>query len=193
MQLILASTSTYRQSLLAKLGLSFTCCAPNVDEQAHQGEAASDLVLRLAKEKALSVAKQYPDALVVGSDQVACLDGQILGKPGTIQNARQQLSLCSGRTVRFYTGLAVVNLADQQNVNIVETFDVVFRKLSGSQIQHYIEKEQPLDCAGSFKSEGLGICLFEALHGRDPNTLVGLPLIALNQILCELGLDPLAS
>lgn len=193
MQLVLGSTSPYRKALLEKLGVEFICIAPDTDETAMAGETPDMLVSRLARAKAESVAHQCSTpSLVIGSDQVACLDGQIIGKPLTHAKAFAQLQQASGRLVRFYTGLCLYNSQSMECQIQVETFDVQFRPLTDQQIEAYLTKETPYQCAGSFKSEGLGICLFEQLTGRDPNSLVGLPLIALVDMLHQAGLDPLA-
>ncbi|KQN56664.1 nucleoside triphosphate pyrophosphatase [Erwinia sp. Leaf53] len=191
-QLVLASTSPYRQALLAKLQLPFTTAAPSTDETPHPGESAEDLVLRLAIAKARALKEAFPDSLIVGSDQVCVLNGAICGKPHTEENARAQLRAASGNSVVFYTGLALFDSRDGSVQSRVEPFSVDFRPLSDAQIARYVALEQPLNCAGSFKSEGLGITLFERLSGRDPNTLVGLPLIALAEMLRQAGVDPLA-
>jgi len=192
-QIILASTSPYRRALLDKLGLPFECATPQTDETPHAGEAPRHLVLRLAQEKAQSLAQKYPQHLIIGSDQVCVLDGEITGKPHTEENARQQLMKASGNIVTFYTGLALFNSATGHLQTECEPFDVHFRRLSAQEIDDYVRKERPLNCAGSFKSEGLGIALFERLEGRDPNTLVGLPLIALCQMLRREHCNPLLS
>lgn len=165
--------------------------APDVDETPLPGESAENLVVRLSKLKAQDIARQHSQSLVIGSDQVCVLNGRITGKPLTRENAVAQLTQASGSAVTFYTGLCLY--IPQTNVyrTLCETFIVHFRLLSQSEIVAYIEKEQPLYCAGSFKSEGLGITLFDRLEGRDPNTLVGLPLIALNELLREAGVNPL--
>lgn len=191
--LILASTSPYRRALLDKLGLPFACVAPHVDEQPLAGESAMALVKRLALAKAAAVAAQHPDALVIGSDQVAVIDGVILGKPHSHERAFAQLQAASGKRVTFLTGLALVHQAGEVALSLVEPFEVKFRPLTEQTIEHYLRLEQPYECAGSFKSEGLGIVLFEALTGRDPNALIGLPLIALIDLLAQLGYDPLAA
>ncbi|MGG7448908.1 Maf family protein [Kosakonia oryzendophytica] len=191
--LILASTSPYRRALLEKLGLSFECAAPQTDETPRAGESPRHLVLRLAQEKAQSLAHAWPQHLIIGSDQVCVLDGEITGKPHTEENARQQLMKASGNIVTFYTGLALYNSATGHLQTECEPFDVHFRHLSEQEIDDYVRKERPLNCAGSFKSEGLGIALFERLDGRDPNTLVGLPLIALCQMLRREHCNPLLS
>lgn len=190
-ELILASTSPYRKMLLDKLGLPFECAVPNVDELALPGETPRSLVLRLAQAKAQALAARYPNHLIIGSDQVCVLDGEITGKPHTEENARLQLKKASGNVVTFYTGLALYNSANGQLQTECEPFDVHFRHLSEQEINVYIRKESPLNCAGSFKSEGLGIALFDRLEGRDPNTLVGLPLIALCKMLRREDFNPL--
>lgn len=190
-ELILASTSPYRKMLLDKLGLPFECATPNVDELALPGETPRSLVLRLAQAKAQALAARYPNHLIIGSDQVCVLDGEITGKPHTEENARLQLKKASGNVVTFYTGLALYNSANGQLQTECEPFDVHFRHLSEQEINVYIRKESPLNCAGSFKSEGLGIALFDRLEGRDPNTLVGLPLIALCKMLRREEFNPL--
>lgn len=190
-ELILASTSPYRKLLLEKLGVAFTCAAPDVDERPLADETPQSLVLRLAKAKAQALAEHYPNHLIIGSDQVCVLDGEITGKPHTEENARLQLKKASGNIVTFYTGLALYNSVNGQLQTECEPFDVHFRHLSEQEIDCYIRKESPLNCAGSFKSEGLGITLFDRLEGRDPNTLVGLPLIALCEMLRHEGVNPL--
>ncbi|NPE60352.1 septum formation inhibitor Maf [Dickeya dadantii] len=190
-QIVLASTSLYRKALLEKLGLPFVCAAPDIDETPDDGESASELVSRLAIAKARSLAGRYPDSLIIGSDQVCVLGGAITGKPHTRENAIRQLQQASGRCITFYTGLALLNSATTSLQCVVEPFDVYFRALSVREIERYVDCEQPFDCAGSFKSEGLGITLFDRLSGRDPNTLVGLPLITLLELLREEGVNPL--
>ncbi|EAN8914760.1 septum formation inhibitor Maf [Salmonella enterica] len=190
-RLILASTSPWRRALLEKLTIPFECAAPEVDETPIQGEAPRQLVLRLAQAKAQSLAHRYPAHLIIGSDQICVLDGEITGKPFTEENARQQLLKARGNIVTFYTGLALYNSATGHLQTEVEPFDVHFRHLSETEIEDYVRKERPLHCAGSFKSEGLGIALFERLEGRDPNTLIGLPLIALCQMLRREEMNPL--
>ncbi|HAV1782122.1 TPA: septum formation inhibitor Maf [Enterobacter hormaechei subsp. steigerwaltii] len=189
--LVLASTSPYRRMLLEKLGIPFECAAPEVDETPQPGESPRHLVTRLAKEKAQSLAVRYPAHLIIGSDQVCVLDGEITGKPHTEENACQQLMRARGTIVTFYTGLALYNSASGHLQTECEPFDVHFRHLSEQEIMDYVRRERPLNCAGSFKSEGLGIALFDKLDGRDPNTLVGLPLIALCQMLRREECNPL--
>ncbi|HHT5115331.1 TPA: Maf family protein [Klebsiella aerogenes] len=191
--LLLASTSPWRRMLLEKLTLPFECAAPEVDETPQPGESARQLVVRLAQAKAQALASRFPQHLIIGSDQVCVLDGEIAGKPHTEENAHRQLRKASGTIVTFYTGLALYNSANGHLQTECEPFDVHFRHLSDQEIEAYIRKENPLQCAGSFKSEGLGITLFERLEGRDPNSLVGLPLIALCQMLRREGFNPLLS
>jgi MAF protein len=191
MKIILASSSPYRQTILKKLQIPFTCVAPNINESAVSGESISAQVERLAKIKALAIAttKTNVDSYVIGSDQLASFNGQVLGKPGDFDTAKQQLTRFSGQTVKFYTGLCLVHSAKNQLAQIVETFDVTFKTLTEDQISTYLRIEQPYDCAGSFKCEGLGIALFESLKGRDPNTLIGLPLIALMDLFNNMSVD----
>lgn len=190
-QLVLASTSPYRKALLARLQLPFITASPEVDETPLAEESATELVMRLAAAKALALADAYPDHLIVGSDQVCVMGGVICGKPHTEENARAQLRAASGRSVVFYTGLALHDSRARSTQRVCEPFSVDFRTLSETEIAAYVALEQPLDCAGSFKSEGLGITLFDRLTGRDPNTLVGLPLIALCEMLRKAGVNPL--
>ena len=193
--ILLASSSIYRKQLLEKLQLPFTCASPDIDESVTLGETPHEYVQRLAIEKAKALQHEFPAHIIIGSDQCAVLtvagQQQILGKPHTVQNAIKQLSQASGQQVTFLTGLCVYNSATQQQVSLVEPFNVHFRKLTLEQIERYIEQEKPLDCAGSFKSEGLGIRLFTALEGRDPNSLIGLPLIALIDLLEQQGVEVL--
>ncbi|MGI2853333.1 Maf family protein [Shewanella algae] len=192
-QLILASTSSYRKALLAKLGLAFECVVPEVDETPLPEETAFDLVKRLAAAKAQAGAKQLSNALVIGSDQVAVVDGQIVGKPLTEEKACKQLQAASGKSITFYTGLALYDSRSGQTQVEVEPFTVHFRNLSQDEIADYVRREQPLWCAGSFKCEGLGIALFRALEGRDPNTLIGLPLILLIEMFSRQGIKILGN
>ncbi len=191
--IILASTSPFRRMLLEKYQVSFTCERPEVDESPLADESAQALVERLAREKAQAVARSHPQAYVIGSDQVAVIDGNILGKPGDYQTAFAQLRAASGKTVTFYTGVALYAGPQQTVQSLVEPFEVTFKALSDSEIENYLLLEEPYQCAGSFKSEGLGICLFERLDGRDPNTLIGLPLIALTRLFAQAGVDLLAA
>ena len=181
--LVLGSTSPFRREILQKLGLPFETAAPDIDESHLENETPEQLVGRLAEAKAREVAKQYPNALIIGSDQVAVNEGEILGKPHTHERAIEQLQNASGKTVRFLTGLCLYNSATDNTQCEVVPFDVVFRELTLKQIDSYLKREQPYKCAGSFKSEALGITLFERLEGEDPNTLIGLPLIRLVRML----------
>ncbi len=183
MQLILASTSPFRKTILEKLNLPFECVAPDTDETPLQGETPRQLVERLAIAKAQAVATNYKNALVIGSDQVAVISNDIIGKPGNFENAVKQLKEASGKRVTFLTGLSLINTKTGKMHSTVDPFNVVFRYLRDSQIENYLNKEEPFNCAGSFKSEGLGISLFERLEGDDPNTLMGLPLIRLIAML----------
>ncbi|MBT4831848.1 MAG: septum formation protein Maf [Porticoccaceae bacterium] len=185
--IILASSSPYKKMLLQRLGIEFTCAAPDIDESPLPGETAIAMAQRLAEEKAQRIAWDYPQAIVIGADQVEELDGAILGKPGNHQRAVAQLSAQSGRTVLFHCGISVAQinqgkLTQQSRVNSAE---VCFRTLSAQQIEDYLIADQPYDCAGSFKAEALGISLFAAVNSNDPSSLVGLPLIDLCSILGE--------
>lgn len=190
--LVLGSTSTFRQSLLSKLNLPFVTAKPNIDETALENESPIALVERLAIEKAQAVASEHPNALIIGSDQVAVCEGEVLGKPHTVVNAVAQLTKFSNKCVTFYTGLCVFDSNTNEVKSLVEPFHVHFKTLSEKAINNYINAEMPLNCAGSFKSEGLGICLFERLEGDDPNSLIGLPLIKLTELLSQFGMDVLA-
>jgi septum formation protein len=189
--LVLASTSAYRRELLSRLKIPFECAAPGVDETRLPDEAAHDLVVRLAAAKAAAVAARHPEAWVIGSDQVAVLsdDGKrerIFGKPGSASQCREQLSLCSGRTLAFLTAVAVMHQAKLRE-EFVDTTRVTFRTLDSSEIERYVMRESPLDCAGGFKSEGLGIALCESIESTDPTALIGLPLIRLAAALRGAG------
>ena len=190
-QIILASSSRYRQEVLSKLGLPFTVCAPNIDESPRANETPADLVLRLSIAKARAVLPTRQHALVIGSDQVAVCNDAILGKPGTHDNAVRQLRATSGQTITLYTGLAVVNSESGRLQSDVVPFRVVMRQLSDDQIDNYLRKEQPYDCAGSVKSERLGAALLERFEGDDPNALIGLPLIRLVRMLEAEGVSPI--
>ncbi|MCF8003147.1 MAG: Maf-like protein [Chromatiaceae bacterium] len=189
--LVLASTSPFRRELLDRLGLRFQTAAPDCDETRLGDEPPQALVQRLAESKARAVAAQFPDALIIGSDQVACLDEQVLGKPGTRERALEQLRQASGRRVTFATGLCLFDARKAQAQVCCESYQVYFRSLSEAEIAAYVDREQPFGCAGSFKSEGLGIALFERLEGADPTSLIGLPLIRLCELLRAAGIDPL--
>jgi septum formation protein len=190
--LVLASSSPFRRELLSRLGIEFSTASPSIDETHDNQESPANLVVRLAEEKAKAVAKSHPDALIIGSDQVATLEDRILGKPGSHERAVEQLTVASGRHVTFYTGLCLHNSRTGETQSSCELFHVHFRELQAYEIENYLNKEQPYQCAGSFKSEGLGICLFKRLEGEDPNTLIGLPLIRLIEMLRNEGLDILA-
>ena len=185
--LVLASTSPFRKAILEKLNLPFTCTKPNVDETAFPNETAIELVERLAIEKTKAVASEFPNALIIGSDKVALSEGNILGKPHNFENGVAQLTSFSGKAVEFHSGLCVLDSSTGKSISLVELFTVHFNKLSTKEITAYLHAEQPYNCAGSFKSEGLGICLFEKLAGDDPNTLIGLPLIRLVSLLKKHG------
>lgn len=188
--LLLASSSPYRRELLDRLQLPFTWQSPCIDESRREGEAAIDLVKRLAEEKARALAASHPDHLIIGSDQVAVLgDGQILGKPHDLPRAQQQLRAASGSSVTFLTGLALLNTSSGRCQVDCVPFTVHFRPLSDEQILRYLQREQPFDCAGSFKSEGLGISLFRSTEGEDANSLIGLPLIRLVDMLLNEGVE----
>ncbi|MFA5679255.1 MAG: Maf family nucleotide pyrophosphatase [Pseudomonas sp.] len=186
--LVLASSSPYRRALLERLDLPFICATPDIDETPVAGENAEQLTLRLALNKARALIDQFPEHLIIGSDQVLLLDGQPVSKPGNHQAATTQLQRCSGRTVRFTTALCLFNSTTGHYQLASEPFDVSFRELSPESIERYLHKEQPYDCAGSFKIEGLGISLFRALRGDDPNSLIGLPLIRLCEMLRKEGI-----
>ena len=190
--LILASTSRYRRELLERLHLPFSVQAPHTDETPRAGEAPAALALRLALAKAQTVAQQDPDAWVIGSDQVADLDGEPIGKPGDLARAAAQLARLSGRSVVFQTGLALVHARGNWQRSLLVPVRVRFRPLTETAIARYLALEPAVDCAGSAKSEGLGIALLDAIESDDPTALIGLPLIALTRLLREAGLDPLA-
>ncbi len=189
--LVLASTSPFRRELLKRLGLPFLIASPEVDETRQPNESPEALVTRLAEAKARAVAAEHPQALIIGSDQVACVDGEILGKPGNRERALAQLTLAANKAVTFQTGLCLLNSATGRTQVSREPFHAHFRALTQDQIAGYVDRERPFNCAGSFKSEGLGIALFERLEGTDPSALVGLPLIRLVAMLAAEGLDVL--
>lgn len=186
-RIVLASTSRYRAELMERLRLPFETAAPACDETARAGESAAALVERLAYAKAADVARRTGDALVIGADQVAALDGAIVGKPRDHGRARAQLRACSGRTVTFRTGVAVVDGADGRAPTARVDYAVEFRNLADAEIERYLAAEAPYDCAGAIRSEGYAIVLFERLRGDDPTALVGLPLIRLRSLLTGLG------
>lgn len=190
-QIILASTSKYRRELLTRLGLPFEVASPQVDETVLPAERPQDTACRLAKAKARAVAARFPQAIVIGSDQVAVLEGTALGKPGNHANAVRQLRAMRGREVTFHTALCLCNFAGGRSETRVVPFYVRFRDYSDAQIERYLQFEQPYDCAGSARCEGLGIALIAEMRGSDPNALIGLPLIALTEMLAALGVNVL--
>ena len=190
--LVLASTSRYRRELLARLGLPFEVAPPGVDEAALAGERPADTALRLSQAKARAVASRYADALVIGSDQVAELDGRAVGKPADHADARAQLRAASGRTVIFHTGVALVDARSGRTQARLVDVASTFRALSDDDIERYLARERPYDCAGSVKSEGFGIALFERIASDDPTALIGLPLITVAALLRNEGVDVLA-
>lgn len=191
MKLILASTSPYRKALLERLQVDFACDSADIDETALAGESVQDMVVRLAKFKAEAVAGKHPDALIIGSDQSAVLDGEILTKSGNFENAVKQLQKASGKRIVFQTGLCLLNTRTGHSQTACAPYTVVFKSLTQDKIEHYLKKEEPYNCAGSFKSEGLGIALFEKFEGEDPNALIGLPLIKLIEMLENEGFSVL--
>ncbi len=186
-QLVLASTSPYRRELLTRLGLPFEICNPQTDESPLPSETPEALALRLSEAKARAVVDAYPDALIIGSDQVATVDGKIYGKPGDHERAVSQLQELSGKTVNFFTGLCLLDArSGHADVRGIATL-VGFRELSDTEIENYLRREPAYNCAGSAKSEGLGIALLSSMKGDDPNALIGLPLIALCDMLRQHG------
>ena len=191
--LILGSTSRYRRELLERLRLPFEVRSPDVDETPQDGEAPAALALRLALAKAHAVAAQAPNAVVIGSDQVADLDGRPIGKPGNHERAVAQLRSMRGKSIVFQTAVAVVHRQAGFEASALVPVRVRFRELSDDEIEHYLRAEQPYDCAGSAKSEGLGITLLTAIESDDPTALIGLPLIRTGELLRQAGIDPLAA
>jgi len=185
--LLLASSSVYRRDLLSRLRLPFTCSSPDIDESHRPGESALELVQRLSLEKAQVLAASHPAHLIIGSDQVAVLNGQIIGKPHTFDKARQQLLNASGASVSFLTGLTLLNSQTGHYQTDCVPFTVHMRHLNAEQIERYLHAEEPYDCAGSFKAEGLGVSLFQRTEGDDATSLVGLPLIRLVDMLLAQG------
>jgi septum formation protein len=190
-RLVLASGSRYRRALLERLGLPFECAVPETEEAALPGEAAAETALRLAQAKARAVVREFADALIIGSDQVASCDGARLEKPLTHENAARQLAYLSGRTARFDTAVALLDAPSGRIAARVVPCLVTFRRLAPAQIENYLRREQPYDCAGSAKAEGLGIALIARIETEDPTALVGLPLIALSELLAEAGMPVL--
>ncbi|MCW8922599.1 MAG: Maf family nucleotide pyrophosphatase [Gammaproteobacteria bacterium] len=193
MKLILGSTSPFRKELLERLKIKFSCASPDVDETPIESESIESMVMRLSELKAEAIAEKIKndgeDALIIGSDQSAVLNGKPLTKPGNFENAVKQLTAASGQRITFQTGLCLLNTATGQKQTICEPYTVVFKKLSPETIERYLKIEQPYNCAGSFKSEGLGIALFEKFEGEDPNSLIGLPLIKLVGMLSNEGVE----
>ena len=187
MKIVLASTSKYRKELLSRLGLAFETAYPGVEETPLDGESPQQLATRLANAKALAVATRYDNAIIIGSDQVVCCGEDLLGKPGNHENAVSQLKRLSGREALFFTALCVHHTGTSRTLQHLACNPVKFRLLTAEVIERYLKKEQPYDCAGSAKSEGLGITLVEKIGGEDPNALIGLPLIALVGLLGEQG------
>ncbi|MGC7840807.1 Maf family protein [Pseudomonas sp. L7] len=187
--LLLASSSPYRRELLQRLRLPFTWASPDIDEKRNAEEPATELVRRLARQKAEALANSHPQHLIIGSDQVAVLGEQILGKPHTFERACEQLLAASGQQVTFLTGLALLNSSTGQCQVDCIPFTVTLRELDRERVERYVQAEQPLDCAGSFKAEGLGVTLFQSTHGCDATSLIGLPLIRLVDMLHAEGVQ----
>jgi len=188
MKLVLASSSPFRKTLLEKLHLTFETDSPDINETPLANESIEDMVKRLSEGKARALADKHPNSLIIGSDQSAALNDKVLHKPGNYEVAFKQLKAASGQTITFYTGLCLYNSSTGKSETICEPFVVKFRELSDSEIENYLKREEPYNCAGSFKSEALGISLFESMRGDDPNTLIGLPLIQLCRMLKANGL-----
>lgn len=189
MPIVLASTSPYRRELLARLGLAFDQVAPEVDETPFAGESPAALAARLAEAKARALVDRCPGALIIGSDQTVECGDALLGKPGSPAAAREQLRLLSGQSAHFHTAVTLLDAASGRAETRATVTEVVFRTLSPAQIDRYLERDTPYDCAGSFKSEGLGIALFHAVRSDDPTALIGLPLIHLCTLLASFGVD----
>jgi len=187
MKLVLGSTSPFRKALLERLHIDFECDSPDIDETPLEHETVEDMVVRLAIAKAKAIAKDHPDSLIIGSDQSAVLNGEKLRKPGNFENAFKQLSKASGQKITFQTGLCLLNTSSGNIQSSCVPYTVVFKELTAGMIENYLHKEQPYNCAGSFKSEALGIALFERFEGDDPNSLIGLPLIKLVNFLGNEG------
>lgn len=193
MQLVLASTSPFRKALLDRLKLPYSCASPDIDESPLANEPIEEMVVRLACEKAAAVAEQHGNALIIGADQSAVLEGEILTKPGNFENAVKQLRKASGKRIVFQTGLCLLNTRTGSRQSACIPYTVEFRELTDPMIEQYLRKEEPYNCAGSFKSEGLGITLFRRFEGEDPNALVGLPLIKLTEFLENEGFNILGN
>ncbi|VAW50930.1 FIG146278: Maf/YceF/YhdE family protein [hydrothermal vent metagenome] len=189
MKLVLSSTSPFRKALLEKLHIDFQCDSPDIDETPLENEDVESMVVRLAIEKASVIADRHENALIIGSDQSAVLNGKKLSKPGNFENAFKQLTHASGQKIVFQTGLCLLNSASGNIQSICVPYTVVFKELTPTMIESYLHKEEPYNCAGSFKSEALGIALFERFEGSDPNSLIGLPLIELVNFLGNEGVS----
>lgn len=191
MDIVLASSSPYRKQLLKRIVESFECASPDIDESQQDSESFEEMAERLSINKAQALAERFPNSLIIGSDQVACIDRQILRKPLNKQTNFEQLKSCQGKTAFFHTGLCLLNTSTGKTQSCVESYQTQFRTLSDTQLINYIEKEQAYDCAGGFKMEGLGIALFDKIQGDDPNILIGLPLIRLISMLSNEGIEVL--
>jgi MAF protein len=187
MKLVLGSTSPFRKALLERLHIDFECDSPDIDETPLPDEAIEDMVVRLAIAKAQAISARHPDSLIIGSDQSAVLNGEKLSKPGNFENAFKQLTRASGQKITFQTGLCLLNTSTGNVQSNCVPYTVVFKELTPDMIENYLRKEEPYNCAGSFKSEALGIALFERFEGDDPNALIGLPLIELVNFLGNEG------
>lgn len=183
MKLVLGSTSPFRKTLLERLHIDFVCDSPDIDETPLQSEPVEEMVIRLAIAKAQAISARHPESLIIGSDQSAVLNGEKLSKPGNFENAFKQLTRASGQKITFQTGLCLLNTATGNIQSVCVPYTVVFKTLTPTMIKNYLHKEEPYNCAGSFKSEALGIALFERFEGSDPNALIGLPLIELINFL----------
>jgi len=190
-KLVLASTSPFRRELLDKLNLPYETDSPDIDESPLPGESIESMVLRLAEGKARAVAERHPNSLIIGSDQSAVLNGQQLTKPGGYDKAFAQLKAACGQKIVFQTSLCLLNTQTSQIQSALVPYTVVFKQLNDEQIKYYLEQEEPYNCAGSFKSEALGIALFERFEGEDPNALIGLPLIKLVEMLNKENMPPI--
>ena len=188
-KIVLASTSPYRKELLKRLGIKFTAASPKINEDHIQGEQIDEYVKRLSKSKVLNIINDHEKSIIIGSDQALVCDEKILGKPGNYENAKIQLDFMNNKTVSFYTGLYVVNTETKTSKVDVIQYDVEFRKLTNLEINNYLIREKPYDCAGSFKSEKLGISLLKSMHGNDITALIGLPLIRLSELLRDEGVS----
>ena len=189
MKIILGSTSPFRKALLQRLQIDFDCDSPDIDETPLQNEPIESMVVRLAIAKAQAISTRHPNSLIIGSDQSAELNGEKLSKPGNFENAFQQLSRASGQKIIFQTGLCLLNTSTGNIQSTCVPYTVVFKDLTPTMIENYLHKEEPYNCAGSFKSEALGIALFERFEGSDPNALIGLPLIELVNFLANEGIS----